>query len=178
MKAIAAIAPQTELNTLYLGGYIFPPSSPVSRSDLECPVCCDVLLQPIQLPCNSVVCSVCCKQWVSLSFTDTVSCPCCHQNHPFTPDDIRAPSLALLNVLSNLIVTCVKCSNMVRAGDHTSHLSSKCKECIHTLPASPSTGPTEATGSIIKRLLSESQDGATISIATSGKVLIIKSCSQ
>ncbi len=168
LKAIADAAPTTSINPLYLGDYIFPPHSPLCRGDIECSICCGILFEPIQLPCNNVVCSACCKQWVSLALT--VCCPCCHSDHPLTA---QTPSNVLLNILGNLLITCTKCSHQVRAGDHTSHLSSGCREHVQYVPieaSSPIPSEERVASTVIKRLLSESDDGATISVSTSGKV--------
>lgn len=57
----------------------------------------------------------------------------------------------------------------MRAGDHTTHLLEGCRVQI----VSPAASEERATSTVIKRLLSESPDG-TISVSTSGKVLVNK----
>lgn len=157
---------------MYLGEYIIPPNSPFSRADLECPVCHCILCQPVKLGCDNVVCSRCCKQWVQDS---SPSCPCGSTDHPFTPDAIQTPSKVLLNILGNLLITCRKCGNTLKASDHSSHLSGKCKTNLCQLPATPpSAAPSEEkiASRVMRRKLSESEDGATISLSTSGKVTV------
>lgn len=145
-------------------------NSPIRRGDLECPVCCRILTQPVHLQCDNVMCASCCRQWVQIS--SSLSCPCCHGDHPFSPDSIHTPSRVLLNHLENLILTCTKCGSMVRAGDHSSHLRKGCGEHIHRSPASAAPNEDRVACSVIRRKLSESEDGVTISMSTSGKVLL------
>ncbi len=122
LKAIATAAPATAINPLYIGEYVFPPNSTL-KTDLECPVCCDILHQPIQLSCSNVVCATCCKQWVESAVA--LSCPCCYNDHTFT---INPPPSVLINLLGNQLITCSKCSKVVKAKEHTMHISSACKE--------------------------------------------------
>lgn len=77
----------------------------LNREDLECPICCCILCQPVQLACDSVLCAACCKKWVQTP--SGTSCPCCHRDHPFNPSSIRTPSKLLLNLLDNLLLICM-----------------------------------------------------------------------
>lgn len=111
----------------------------MARKDIECPLCCNVLCEPVQLDCGEIVCSGCCHQWVEAA--SQPSCPCCYRGHPFTPASIRqAPS----------IITTV--------------LDSGCVESI--LLPSPSRAERESrvASGFIRRLLSESPDGNTITV--------------
>jgi hypothetical protein len=60
--------------------------------------------------------------------------------------------------------------NVVKAGDHISHLFKECKEYVQRQPITPPPAAAPSAASIIKQLLSESEDGTTISVPTSGKV--------
>lgn len=174
LKAIANAAPPTSVNPLYLGGYMFTPHSTMSRVDLECMVCNNILCQPVQFACNNVVCSSCCLQWVQTS--PKPCCPCCYGDyeHLLTSDSISTPPKVLISLLENLLITCNKCEQTIRAGDHTSHIHSECGKYIHS-PMSIQTEEEErAACSVIKRKLSDSKDG-TISVSTAGKVHSINS---
>lgn len=140
---------------------------------MEFPICHKILHQPIQLACGNVVCASCCKQFIHNLYvhgSESLCCPCCH---PFTPNSIQAPSKVLLNILDGLMITCTKCNNAVRARHHTAHLDADCKEYTHPIPTHSSTispTPEERVSTIVRRMLSESKDGATLSLSTSGKV--------
>lgn len=177
LKAISSATPPITVNRVYLAEYTIPANSPFIRADLECPVCHCILCQPVKLGCDNVVCSRCCKQWVQ---NGSLSCPCGQSDHPFNPDTIHTPSKVLLNLLGNLTIKCGKCGNTVKAADHTYHLTEKCEKYLHQAPTTPSsaTPPSAAlseekvASTVIRRLLSKSEDGATISVSTSGKVIL------
>ena len=156
-RAITNSTPPPSTNPTYIKEYINTPP----RSSIECPLCCDVLSQPVQLDCCEIVCSSCCHHWIEAALQP--SCPCCYSLLTVKP----APS-NILTLLDSLIVTCTKCNHNVKAGQHVQHLDSGCSECILT----PSPTQTEKTRGEIQRMLSESPDGNTITIParTSGKV--------
>lgn len=139
--------------------------SPLPRKDIECPICCNVLCQPIQLDCGAIVCSSCCHQWVETATQP--SCPCCHKGHPFSPASIRPAPDMVMSVLESLIITCSKCNSKLQSGQHRRHLESGCKDCVL-----PSESEEKIASGFIRRMLSNSPDGSTISIPppTSGKV--------
>ena len=47
---------------------------------LECPVCLDILTQPMELPCKAMACAQCIIHWVAT--TGSVHCPCCYSCEP------------------------------------------------------------------------------------------------
>ena len=161
LKAIANATPPATINPLYLGEYIFPSTSS-AKEDLECPVCHQILCQPVQLvECDNLICSSCCKEWVQAS--PGLPCPCCHVDHPCL---IHPPSKVVLSLLGNLLIRC----STVKAGNHIAHLANECRECLKQMPTAPSDERVAST--VIRRLLSESEDGATISVSTQGKVIV------
>ena len=89
-------------------------------SELNCPICCDILRQPKELvTCGSVVCAQCMCRW--LKERDSLECPCCYSDHLKDFTTIRqAPSL-VENVLRSLCVVCEKCSNHILLGTYQVH---------------------------------------------------------
>ena len=107
-------------------------------SDLSCPVCAAVLERPLQLACGNIVCHSCCYRWISTAMSGPISCPCCY-NHQLDSTTIHPPPPMVTNLLSGLLVTCSKnCGRLVRAGQYTKHLDSKCTEHFHIQVNSPS----------------------------------------
>lgn len=108
--------------------YVFYTTSPVARKDIECPLCCNVLCEPVQLDCGEIVCSGCCHQWVEAA--SQPSCPCCYRGHPFTPASIRQAPSIITTVLDSVIITCNKCNHNLQAGEHLRHLDMQwmCRE--------------------------------------------------
>ena len=49
---------------------------PEHVANILCPICCDILKQPIDLACGSLVCAHCCCRWIELS--SKPSCPACY----------------------------------------------------------------------------------------------------
>ena len=56
-KTISNCTPTSCTNPTYIKEYIFDMNAPLPRKDIECPICCDVLHQPVQLDCGALVCS-------------------------------------------------------------------------------------------------------------------------
>ena len=53
------------------------PRPPVAHDNLlECPICLEILSQPIELPCSFLACAEYVIEWLKVS--GTVLCPCCH----------------------------------------------------------------------------------------------------
>ena len=44
-----------------------------------CPLCLEVLDQPIELACSNLVCAICCTKWIERSGTVSCLCCSCHQ---------------------------------------------------------------------------------------------------
>ena len=172
-KTISNCTPTSCTNPTYIKEYIFDMNAPLPRKDIECPICCDVLHQPVQLDCGALVCSNCCHQWVESSTEP--SCPCCYNGHPFNPNSIRQAPDMVISVLNNLVITCNKCNGNLQAGQHGRHLDSGCSECV--IPSTSQREERIASG-FIRRMLSESPDSSTIKIPppTSGKVYQCNLC--
>ena len=102
--------------------------SPVAMSDLECPICSNILDQPVELiTCRSHVCAACCCEWLKVS--DTLSCPCCYIDHFHDFSSIRQGSTLILKLLGGLRTVCRECSQVVKVADYHTH---SCKHSIES----------------------------------------------
>ena len=54
---------------------------------LRCPLCFEILDQPLELICNSIVCAKCLKAWLVQSAK--VECPCCFKHVPLELSHIK-----------------------------------------------------------------------------------------
>lgn len=142
--------PPTHLNDEVLD-YILPPNTPFTRSDVECSLCRQVLVSPVQLPCGAHCCTSCVCEWVQHTPTlDPLSCPCCSPSHTLHTSQIIAASTVLLKLLESLLVRCKRCGKKVAgaAEKHLQHLESSCELLVvDGEPTSPSTSSTSTTPS-------------------------------
>eukprot|EP00731_Ephydatia_muelleri_P037013 Em0377g1a len=76
-------------------------------NELKCAVCSNILSQPLELQCGTLVCVKCLQEWIAAS--GAMNCPCCSEGVPLVSSHVRpAPD----------------CSRDVKAGDyHHLHLS-------------------------------------------------------
>lgn len=90
-------------------------------SELNCPLCNDILNQPIQLvSCGSVVCAQCMCRSLEHQQANVV-CPCCNTDHIKHFTSIReAPSL-VVSSLKSLCVVCERCSSHTPLGTYKEH---------------------------------------------------------
>ena len=78
----------------------------IDTSHLHCPICCNVLLSPIELvTCGSLVCAQCCT-W--LTHCTQLTCPCCYHPHITDFSTIRPASPLISSTLGSLCVVCEK----------------------------------------------------------------------
>ena len=120
---------------------------------LQCTICADILCQPIELSCGSLVCSQCCCKW--LQFSQKLDCPCCY-SHQLSTETIKTPNSVILGLFEK------------RQVPQQSQIT------VQAILDTPRTTPTnhvekQVATSLVKRLLSESE-GGVISIPTKGKV--------
>ena len=128
-------------------------------NQLECPLCVDILAQPIQLPCSTLACAQCIIQWVVT--TASVHCPCCFSQQPIVLPLLQPASHLVLLLLKDVVVHCVSCSRDMRAGAYEEH------ECVLTLTASEE----RAAAGLLKRAISTSSKGI-IKLGTGGTVSV------
>ena len=76
---------------------------------LECPVCLDILTQPMELPCKAMACAQCIIHWVGT--TGSVHCPCCYSCEPM---HIKPASNLVLLMLKDVLVHCTICIRDMR----------------------------------------------------------------
>ena len=167
--------------------FILPLPTPTTHThpDMMCTICCGMLDRPIELECGNMVCLLCCTRWLSIS--TSVDCPCC-----YTPllDHTHSPSKITMAVLGSQLVVCGQgCRRIVQADQYKQHVHSKCQaffDCSTDSPSratlsdvlnsdkdSPAT-PTErkVAHHLIKKLLSETDDGKMLSVPTLGQVYV------
>ena len=153
--------------------HIGPPFLDVSETQtlaaiehLQCPICTDILSQPIELPCRALVCSSCIIEWLTISASS--HCPCCFSESLLNPVSINtAPSL-VLKLLGEVLVTCPACKAGVKTGLYDTH------QCT---PQAQSVKEDElqVTSSVIQQLLSESPENV-VEIPTRGTVSHLLFC--
>ncbi len=159
-------------------------NSPVSPSDVQCPICLLVLDKPVELHCGALVCAECCSRWVRY-FEQKVPCPCCHVDTLDT-SSIRTPPSVVITLLQGLFVSCSDCKGITRAENYDSHTQSGClentlppvvsmQEVVSGSPHSPIVqlqSVQEAAGSIVKQLLATSPESNIVTVPTGqGKVM-------
>ena len=83
---------------------------------LECPVCLDILTQPMELPCKAMACAQCIIHWVAT--TGSVHCPCCYSCEPM---HIKPASNLVLLMLKDVLVHCTICTRDMRAAMYEHH---------------------------------------------------------
>ena len=59
----------------------------VVLEQLWCPVCLDVLCQPVKLPCIALVCTMCTMQLFIVFNYNDIKCPCCYLVTSITPSE-------------------------------------------------------------------------------------------
>jgi hypothetical protein len=89
-----------------------------------CPICCDVLNQPIELACGSLVCARCYCRWIELS--PKPSCPGCY-THELDNLTIGLPSVVVYELLGALKLLCGTCKKKTTAAQLKQHKASQCK---------------------------------------------------
>ena len=82
----------------------YPPDVPVSCSNnpailkqLQCPICLEILCQPLELPCRALVCTTCLVRWFEAFSCSDKKCPYCFTDTLLLPSGLRsAPSIVML----------------------------------------------------------------------------------
>ena len=121
---------------------------------LKCPLCLEILSQPIELPCRSLVCASCATSWFTISAS--CQCPCCFSDTPLDPSIINpAPSL-ITQLLRDVLVVCPTCQLDVKSRAFSEH---QCSLQVNE-------DQLHVTSSVIQQLLSEN----VVKIPTRGTV--------
>ena len=74
---------------------------------LLCAICQKTLDQPIQLSCDTVVCTGCLVH--QLTASAQTFCPFCSPPHQLTPETIKPASQMILRLLQDVLVKCMTC---------------------------------------------------------------------
>ena len=85
---------------------------------LLCPLCLEVLDQPIELACSNLVCGNCCCKWIERS--GTLSCPCCYY-HQLDDLTMYLLSTVVQDLLGTLKLSCTKCHKTTTAAQYRLH---------------------------------------------------------
>ena len=89
-----------------------------------CPICQDVLRDPVETPCNHVFCWACMAQQLKISSC----CPVCN-HQPIQPADLKNPHPFFANMHNELQIRCVHstrgCQEVI-ALENITHHESKC----------------------------------------------------
>ena len=150
-------------------------------STLTCPICLQVLNQPVELACGALMCADCCCRWLQVS--DRLDCPCCY-GHQLSEDNIMSPTPIVLDLLSTMKLRCFNCGRVTTRKEYAAHRKSKCT--AHYTPESPSglsvkqlletsTKPTQlverrVASNIVRRMLAES---SVVRLPTGGQVYLL-----
>ena len=86
--------------------------------ELMCPICLDVLGQPIQLPCDRLVCATCLIEWIHLTAT---FCPCCHSTTPLDTKNVKPASRMVQLLLHDVMVCFRTCDRSIKTIEYDSH---------------------------------------------------------
>eukprot|EP00731_Ephydatia_muelleri_P026210 Em0018g310a len=146
-----------------------PGTQPPSVSDnnnlpvldhLRCPLCFEILDQPLELSCNSIVCAKCLKAWLVESAK--VECPCCfnHDHEPLAPSHIKTAPTLVLNLLNDVVVHCSLCSRDMKASGYQGHI---CE-------LSPTQEEMRSASLILQRAASLSPEQPVLKFSTGGAV--------
>ena len=128
-------------------------------SKLECPLCCEILSQPIELPCSVLACAECIIAWLKIS--GTVLCPCCYSDIPMAPASLRPASDLIISLLHDILVHCTSCGRDMRAGAYVGH------QCTR----SPTRSEVNMAADILRHVISNSPpDECVVKVPTGGRV--------
>ena len=86
--------------------------------ELYCPICLSILRQPIQLPCERLVCALCLVEWIHLRGS---RCPCCFSPTPLECTQINPASRIIQLLLKDVMVLCAACKRSVKAVKYDTH---------------------------------------------------------
>eukprot|EP00731_Ephydatia_muelleri_P020662 Em0013g389a len=127
---------------------------------LRCPLCFEILDQPLELSCNSIVCAKCLKAWLVESAK--VECPCCfnHDHEPLAPSRIKTAPTLVLNLLNDVMVHCSLCFRDMKASGYQGHI---CE-------LSPTQEEMRSASLILQRAASLSPEQPVLKFSTGGAV--------
>ena len=152
---IRSIAPPLSVSSLH----VHKTQTVSAIEHLKCPVCLEILSQPVEMPCRALVCASCVISWLITSACS--KCPCCFSDTPLDPASINpAPSL-ILKLLGEVLVCCPVCNTSVNVGVLDMH---QCTPQVQSVSKD-----LQVTSTVIQELLSKSPDNV-LEIPTGGTV--------
>ena len=129
---------------------------------LQCPICLELLCQPLKLPRRALVCTTCMVRWFeAFSSCINVKCPCCFMDVPLLPSVLKPAPPIIMVLLQDIHVECSSCKKNIRIGDYNNH------DCD---AITPTMDEMKMASQVLSKLAATSPD-KTISIPTDGLVL-------
>ena len=101
-------------------------NNPAIIEQLQCPICLNILCQPLELSCRALVCTYCLVHWFMLFNCSEVKCPCCFMHSPIQPQQLKPAPPLVQTLLKDTMVKCERCKRDFKAGDFDTH------ECYST----------------------------------------------
>ena len=166
-----------------------PPATVLSLSDLQCPICDCIVDQPVETPCQKLVCAVCIAQHIRSSEGPAILCPCCDNTHDLSFSFSPAPEV-VLKVLGSLLIQCDKssCTEVVALQNLRAHVNSGCRQTAQYSPSHltvaqlysrslvspPTTMEQKAATSVVKRMISASSSSGSSSQSASSQCHLVK----
>lgn len=125
------ISPEAFYHTDQFLTYNIPLSIDLSKSDIECSICCNLLNSPVQLICQQpfFLCASCLICWFESS--QSTRCPSCDKYHSLTTKEITPINPMHFRVLESVVVKCNfkgTCGKRVRLKDLHRHTNSNCSQ--------------------------------------------------
>ena len=134
-------------------------NNPAILEQLQCPICLEILYQPLELPCRALVCTTCLVRWFEAFSCCDVKCPCCFTDSLLLPSGLRPAPSIFMALLNTLIIQCASCKRDMQRDDYNTHNCS----------VMPTKNEVKIASQVINHLADTSPD-KTISITTDGTV--------
>ena len=84
-------------------------SNPAIIEQLQCPICLNILCQPLELSRRALVCTYCLVHWFMLFNCSEVKCPCCFMQSPIQPQQLKPAPPLVQTLLKDIMVKCERC---------------------------------------------------------------------
>ena len=160
--------------------FFTPAPGSFSLSDLKCPVCQNVVDEPVELACKSPICYTCCLGMLRKSDGGVTECPSCHEEHELAINSFQAISPVVTKLLSNLVIRCEvpSCNKPVLLQHLGKHIESGCKEMVadvastltveqvleQPLDVPPTSLEKRAAGHLVRKMLHQSCESNTFTV--------------
>ncbi len=168
--------PRHQSSAPLLPSRFFSSSSPsFSLSDVVCSSCHNVVDQPVELICKTLVCLECC---LNLLKKDRHACPSCGQHHDTVNDSFNQPSPVIQKLIDNLVLHCdvPQCNSPILLQHLGHHVESGCTTYVRkaaesltleqVLQQPMDTPVTSLESNVLGQLASRALREGTITVAT------------